>query len=189
MKEDKNHLYVVLTMTGTLPATAIHFFTRKPYSHTSLSFDRKLHHMYAFGRYWNWFAFYAGFVHEVPDRCVYKRFKKTTCRVMEIDVTPEQYMEAKRITRHFASHDKKMRYSNLGLVLAEFNLYPYIKNRFFCSQFVAYVLEKISYSFTDKRYLEVRPDDFYQSDMRVIYEGTLRDYWNNFCVEEGYSKY
>lgn len=189
MKEDKNHLYIMLSMTGTLPATAIYKCTKKPYSHTSFSFDRKLHHMYSFGRYLEWNAFYAGFVQEVPDRCVYRRFPEATCRVIEIDVTPEQYMEAKHIVRHFVSHGKRFRYNNIGLLLAEFNKFPYVKNQFFCSQFAAFVLEKIGCKFIDKPYLSVTPDDFYQSDKRVIFEGKLRDYWNEYCVEEGYSKY
>jgi len=184
------HLYVMLSMTGTPLSRAIRFTTKDPYSHCSISLDDKLHEMYSFGRLIKYTMIFAGLVHEVPDRNVYRIYDHTLCAIYEVDVTEEQYKEAKDYLRRLWNKRKYLSYNTPGLVLARFNRYPSIPNSYYCSQFVALVLQHVGVDFTTKNYRAVRPNDFRNNPkLKLIYEGELRDYWNENCVTEGYVKY
>lgn len=188
--ESAYHLYVMLSMTGTPLSRAIRFTTKDPYSHCSISLDDKLHEMYSFGRLIKYTMIFAGLVHEIPDRNVYRIYEHTLCAIYEVDVTEEQYKEAKDFLRRLWNKRKYLSYNTPGLVLARFNRYPSIPNSYYCSQFVALVLQHVGVDFTTKNYRAVRPNDFRNSPkLKLVYEGELRDYWNENCVTEGYTKY
>ena len=188
--ENTRHLYVMLSMTGTPLSRAIRFTTKDPYSHCSISLDDKLHEMYSFGRLIKYTMIFAGLVHEIPDRNVYRIYDHTLCAIYEVDVTEAQYTEAREYLKRLWNKRKYLSYNTPGLVLARFNRYPSIPNSYYCSQFVALVLQHVGVDFTTKSYRAVRPNDFRNNPkLKLIYEGELRDYWNENCVTEGYMKY
>ena len=47
---DERSIYILLTNTGTLFTRVIQTYTRAPYNHASISFDRELTELYSFGR-------------------------------------------------------------------------------------------------------------------------------------------
>ena len=184
------HLYVMLSMTGTPLSRAIRFSTKEPYSHCSISLDRELHEMYSFGRLIKWTMIFAGLVHEVPDRNVYRLYEHTLCAIYEVDVTEEQYKEAKEYLKRLWNRRKYLSYNTPGLVLARFNRYPAIPNSYYCSQFVGLVLQHIGVNFTEKSYRAVRPNDFRNNpNLKLVCEGELRDYWNMYCISDGFTPY
>ena len=75
--EKNKSLYVIVSMTGTLPSRLIRRREKSEFSHVSISLDRRLHHMYSFGRLCKWMIYPGGLVHEIPDRNVYRRFPHT----------------------------------------------------------------------------------------------------------------
>ena len=190
-KNLKDHsIYVMVSLTGTIPSKMIRRRMDGEYAHVSISLDRQLHHMYSFGRLYKYFIQPGGLVHELPDRNVYTRFPHTKCRIYEVKVTEEQYKEAVRMLQKFWSVRKKLVYNNVGLLAANFNRHPDFPNAYYCSQFVGRVLQHIGVDFTDKNYRETDVLDFVDAQgFEVIYEGELRDYWNRYCVTEGYSRY
>lgn len=70
-------IFIVLTYTGTLPAKVVKFWTRKPYSHVSISLDESLTRMYSFARLGQYNIFNAGFLHEYINKGIFKKFKNT----------------------------------------------------------------------------------------------------------------
>ena len=77
-KLKKKSIYVVLTMTGTLPARIIKFYTGEPYSHASIAFDEDLQEMYSFARRTVHNPFNAGFVREYIDSGIFGIYKEIT---------------------------------------------------------------------------------------------------------------
>lgn len=70
-------IFIVLTYTGTFPAKVIKLWTRKPYSHVSISLDESLTRMYSFARLGQYNIFNAGFLHEYINKGIFKKFKNT----------------------------------------------------------------------------------------------------------------
>ena len=66
-------VYIVLTYTGTILSKIVKFYTRKEFSHVSISLDEKLDEMYSFGRIHAYNPFWAGFVHENKNKGTFKR--------------------------------------------------------------------------------------------------------------------
>ena len=124
------------------------------------------------------------------DRNVYQLFPETKCAIYEIKVTEEQYKEASEFVKNMWRKRRRMTYNVPGVVTANFNHYPNFPNAYYCTQFVALVLQHIGVEFTDKSYREVQVVDFMESkSFHLIYQGELRDYWNANCVGDGYSQY
>lgn len=183
-------LYLVLTMTGTFFSKVISQKTNLDYSHSSLSLDASLHRMYSFGRLIRWVPIPGGMVHELPDRNVYRLHQNTKCLIYEIRVTEEQYKEAADFMNKMWRKRRRMVYNYPGVVTANFNRYPRIPNAYYCTQFVAVVLQHIGVKYTEKDYREIKIDDFMNStEFTLVYEGELRNYWNKYGVAEGYVPY
>ncbi len=189
--EEKNHhLYVMLSMTGTLPSRVLQGKMKGQYSHCSISLDRNLHHMFSFGRLIKYIFIPGGMVHELPFRNVYSRYKHTICAIYEVPVTEEQYYKAEAMIKRLWKNRRKLRYNFPGILAANFKHYPEIPNHYYCTQFVARILKKSGVNFTEKKYVETDIFDFqYAKDFNLIYEGELRDYWNSYCAEGIFKKY
>ena len=57
-------IYIILTNSGTILSRVIKLYTRKEYTHVSISLDKRLRKMYSFGRLNPYNPFYGGFIHE-----------------------------------------------------------------------------------------------------------------------------
>ena len=88
-------IYIVLTYTGTLLARLVKAYTKKEYSHVSLSLDEDLSHMYSFGRLNPYNPFIGGFLQQSPLFGKFKRFHKTQSIIYSIVVEDDQYEHVK----------------------------------------------------------------------------------------------
>ena len=89
-------VYIVLTYTGTILSKIVKLYTRKEFSHVSISLDENLDEMYSFGRLHPYNPVWGGFVHENKNKGTYKRFNKTKTRIYSIQVNDEQYESVKK---------------------------------------------------------------------------------------------
>lgn len=69
----------------------------------------------------------------------------------------------------------KYRYNLLGLFLAAFNVHASFNNKFYCSEFVKYILEKSNIDVSVLPEI-THPIDFMKLDNDVLYEGFMRNY-------------
>lgn len=58
----EKQVYILLTNTGSLLTKLIKIYTKKPYNHASIAFDRNLSEVYSFGRKAARNPFIGGFV-------------------------------------------------------------------------------------------------------------------------------
>ena len=84
----ERNLYLVLTDTGTLFTRLIKRYTKKPYNHASLAFDKGLRHVYSFGRKKPHQPFIGGFVKEDLRTGLFTNAKGIIYR---LPVTGEEY--------------------------------------------------------------------------------------------------
>ena len=86
---------MVLTQTGTLPSRTLKLYTRDPYNHISIGFDRNLDVLFSFGRKKLNNPLNGGFVQEGINKGLYSIFKGTICCVYKVEVTDEEFANLK----------------------------------------------------------------------------------------------
>lgn len=180
MPDNNKKIYIVLSQTNTLISKLIHVFSTERYAHSSIAFDIMLKDMYSFGRKSLWNYLNAGFLKETVDTGVFWLHRdEALCKVMELEVTAEQYENALKEVAKFADTDKDVHYGYnfTGLLAAGFGYPLKRKKSFFCSQFVAYIIKQSGIANFDIPWELVRPHDIQAlPGMKFIYEGLLSDY-------------
>lgn len=168
-------IYIVLTYTGTVLAKIVKLYTKKEYSHVSISLDKKLTKMYSFGRLNPYNPFIGGLVKESPEYGTFKRFKNTTSQIYSINVTDQEYYQIKKLIKKMYSEKDNYRFNVLGLIAVLINKRLNRENCFYCAEFVKYILESSNLNVELPNV--IKPDDFRQLDgLSIIYEGKLNKY-------------
>ncbi|MNZ35192.1 hypothetical protein D3C78_525830 [compost metagenome] len=170
-------VYILLTNTGTLFTKVIKTYTRAPYNHASISFDRTLSEMYSFGRKNPNNPLNGGFVKEDIKTGTFSKYPNTTCVIYELQVSEREVEKMQRVLQLFIRRRNKFLYNILGVIGVALKEPVEFSNSYFCSQFVAEILERSGIKLWDKLPALVTPEDFRQSDrLQLIYEGRLSDY-------------
>lgn len=168
-------VYIVLTYTGTTLSKIVRLYTRKEFSHVSLSLDKKLKKMYSFGRLNPYIPFIGGFVHESINDGTFKRFHKTVCEVYSYDVSDEQYEIISDIIRDMYREKEKYKFNVIGLFIVPLKV-SYKRNKYFyCAEFVKYLFDSAGIDLNLKE--PTKPYDFHDLEgSKVLYKGLLKKY-------------
>lgn len=172
-------IYIILTHTGTILSRIIKVFTQNAYTHVSISLDRDMNSMYSFGRLNPYNPFIGGFVKEGINIGTFKRFKNTKSRVYSLEITNEEYQKLQEIIAYMMVNRNIYKFNILGLVFALFRKRCHRKNKFYCSEFVRYVLENSNVKVKGMTNV-IKPEDFRRlQTLSLEYEGLLRKYNSN----------
>lgn len=174
---DSKKIYILISKTSTVPSKIIKFWTREPYAHTSLALDIELREMYSFARKGLWNPFYCGFITEDIEKGIFGRDVDTKCIVFELAITAEQHALVLKELEKFKSNAQKYRYNYWGIVGVIMNRAVERKYNYFCSQFVANILDRAGIHLIDKPPGLVRPNDFRNcKKLCIVYKGLLANY-------------
>lgn len=167
-------IYILLSNTGTLFSRTIKLYTKAPYNHTSIGFDMELKELYSFGRKKPNNPLFAGFVRE---NMRHDFFRNATCCIYKLTISDNEYLSIRHLLEEFKIEKEKYRYNLIGLLGVMLN-YPIKRDyHYFCSQFVATLLQESGTCYFDKDLGLVKPSDFhYLKNATLIYEGTFYDY-------------
>lgn len=174
---NRKTIYILLTYTGSLLSKMIKMYTKYDYTHVSLGLDIDLTELYSFGRLIPSNPIVAGFVKEDIRNGTYAYFSNTECCLYSIDIDMEQYNRLIECIHSFSLEKDKYSYNLIGFLGIIINKPIYRRHSYFCSQFVAYILEQSGIKLFDKHPALVTPYDF-QTNPRLnkIYEGRLMEY-------------
>ena len=172
-------VYIVLTYTGTILSKIVKLYTRKEFSHVSISLDENLDEMYSSGWLHPYNPVWGGFVHENRNKGTYKRFNKTKTRIYSIQVNDEQYESVKKVIKDIQDKNKVKSYgfNVLGLFLVAFNYRLKRERCYYCAEFVKECLDKSNIELGLQEI--IKPEDFNKlesSDIEEVFKGLLRDY-------------
>lgn len=170
----KKKIYIVLSFSGSLPSRLIRLWTKDEYCHVSLALDEELNDLYSFGRKGSYNIFNGGFVKEGLDRGVFKRFKKTKTAIYSLEVSRLQYRRVVKEIEKFKQDKDKYRYDMIGVLSVALKKPFRRENYFYCSDFVKYIIEKARIDLDLPEV--VKPMDFKQEKLDLVYKGLLRDY-------------
>ncbi len=168
-------IYIILSYSGTMPSKIIKVFTRYNYSHVSIALKKDVKVMYSFGRKELHNPFNGGFIYENKNGEFYKKFNKTKCTILELDVSDNQYRKIVKLLKKYKKNIDIYRYDIIGLVLKIFNINYKRENYSVCSEFVGHLLEESDiYKFNSKT---IKPADFMKiPNKKIIYQGRLLNY-------------
>ncbi len=171
------HVYIVVTQTGTVLSRLLKIITHADYNHVSLSADPSLGILYSFGRKNPYNPFWGGFVMESPHFGTFKRFSGTEAVVLALPVTPEMRLAMEDRLKEMYENRREYRYDTLGLLLAWIKILYVRQNTYYCSSFVRDFLWEfgLAKDFSFSRF--PKPVEFLDlPDGTVIYRGKLRSF-------------
>jgi len=176
-------VYVLLTDTGTVLTKMIKLYTKKPHNHASIALDDQLWNVYSFGRKKPRNPFFAGFVRENIRGGI---FRNADCAIYCCTLSEKQYELICKKIREIEENKGNYRYNLLGLFAVMLNMEYDRKNAFFCSHFVAALLEESGIKINkDKPLSLVTPDDIKaSSSLELVYEGKLSSYFAQGGAEQ-----
>ena len=164
---EKKYIYVVLSDTGSVLTRLIGFYTKSKYNHCSISFDPEFKTLYSFGRKQPRNPFLGGFVEESFYEGTFKRFSKTTCLVLKMPVEDKNYDQIRKNIDFFVKDKNKYHYNFIGLFAAAVGKEVSRQGGYYCSQFVAEVIEDA----------DLKLWDFSKhSEFEVVYEGKMSEF-------------
>lgn len=168
-------IYVLLTDTGTLLTRMIKSYTKKPYNHASIAFDNELDEIYSFGRKTVKNPFIGGFVREDIHSVL---FHQAPCAIYSLTINNDEYQKMFQYIQEISAKKELYRYNFIGLFGVMLKKPIYRKNAFFCSQFVASVLEESQVIGFEVDLSLVEPSDLPGfANFQLIFEGILSDYY------------
>lgn len=177
-------IYIIVSQTGTFVSKIIKFFTRKPYNHSSISSDLNLSDMYSFCRNYTMFPLPAGFNHEVVGKGTLGMFSDIPCEIYMLPVTREQKKKVIRILNHFKKYKSCYSYNLIGFWSIPFRIHIERRNKFVCSQFVAYIIRESGMDL-HKPVCMYSPEDLrHLPNIRLIYQGELNHYCRTIACAE-----
>ena len=169
-------IYIVLSRTGTMFSNIIALFTRKEYSHVSLSLDSSFTQMFSFGCKIPSKVLPAGLVKENLYSGVFAMYPNSRCLVYKINITSEQFDFLQDEINKFFENQDEYKYSVLGTVTAYFNKPHKREYYYFCSQFVAELLINSGIYKTDKLPEVIKPMDLLEIENKTFfYEGFINE--------------
>lgn len=163
-------IYILLTRSGTWFSRLIHFATRDSYTHASIGLDGPDGPFYSFARKYRYLALPAGLVEEQVT--VHRR--AVPCCLYELEVSEETYFRLRRKLRSMYAQREEYHYNVLGVFACYFNLSLQRRHHYFCSQFVAGLLENCGAAELPKPPALVRPADLCGlKELRPVHQGAL----------------
>lgn len=170
----KRTVYLVFLDTGTLLARAIDSYTGTSLNHVSISLDKPLNYVYSFGRKRPYNPLIGGFVKE---NLQLPFFNKTKCAIYQLEISENQYDRLQQRIILMESHKHLYRYNFLGLFGVMLNKDFQRENAYFCSQFVATMLQDCGIYQDMKPPSLIRPQDLRSwTELKLIYNGKIQEY-------------
>ncbi len=154
----------------------VYLVTGDMYTHASICFDEDLSSVYSSARKNGETMFPAGPCQESFHRGFYKKHAHIPCALYEMQVTEETYDKAREEVYRIIRDADRYHFNIIGLVLCQFNIPFRRRYNFFCSQFVAEILNRSQALRLPKDSSVMRPMDYTRlPELNCCYKGLLKD--------------
>ncbi|MGD9678345.1 MAG: YegS/Rv2252/BmrU family lipid kinase [Vulcanibacillus sp.] len=165
---DNGYLYLIISSTGSPAGEVVLKFTKKRYSHTSISFDEELKTIIS----------YNGGEKISPPGINHERldffYQKPDANMIIYRLNANRFQKNRILDEIRRINEEGSSFNLLG-----FLSYSHRKNIMICSQFVYNMLEAAGLNYFNKKPVEVRPTDFIELDY-----GRRLEYCNEFLIKD-----
>lgn len=173
-------VYVVIMHTGTTLSTMIKTAIGSEFSHASISFDSSLSNMYSFARKLSddGKASHSGGFRTEDIHSKFFRDREIKYAMYVVPCTEDQIKLMKKRLEYFKKNQSKFTYDFTGLIKSYFHISDNPEYRWFCTRFVADILNagRPTDPYVQDPFL-VRPDDFQETNFAYyVTSGYLNEY-------------
>ncbi len=169
-------IYILLTRSKTLASRLVYLATEAQYTHSSLAFEEDLDDLYSFGRKYPRLILPAGLQVESLRRGFYKRYSDIPCILYEFHIEDQAYEAARNLVDEMVSQAERYSYNIFGLLSCRLGIPFDRRNKYFCSEFVAEILDQSGAIRMPRAYSLMRPIDFAHLPGAIrLYEGNVGD--------------
>jgi len=163
---------LLIRYPGTM-ANFMGILTGFPYTHTTIGLEEDPNTFYSF--------VYKGFIIEKITRYLKPERPPFPCALYEVNVTECAYQQIKELLRDYEKRKATLCYTRTSLVLSLFHIPYKRKNFYFCSHFVAEVLQRSNAVVLKKNSVLCQPKDFHNlKEAHRIFEGDLQGMVDQF---------
>lgn len=134
------HLYFMLSRTGTGMGKVIRAFTRNEYNHVSLTLDPSFERFVSFARYRQDVVLAGGLVVETTQRFLCTG-QPVPVRIYRVEIPPEQYIMLKNLFDTVDEH-RDLIYNSLGALLSTWSIPCHVPGAYTCLEFAAAILNQ-----------------------------------------------
>ncbi len=167
-------VYILLTRSGTCFSRFIHLVTRDGYTHASIGLDTPQGPFYSFGRKYPRLILPAGLVEERVGQNCWSAGRQVPCCLYALTVPEETYRLLRRRLDGMYADRARYHYNLLGALACYFQLSLSRRRHYFCSQFVAALLQDCGAVALPKSPTLLRPSDLSRLDgLRPLLRGDL----------------
>lgn len=168
----EKHILILLTKYPDFTSRLLQIVNGWSFTHVSIGIEDST------GQYFSFVG--KGFRIENPQYHPTAKKKEVPCELYRIPVSEKIYDQAKQLLAFHVNNAERYRYSYLGLFFCIMHIPFKTTYRYFCSQFVAEVLECAKVIELGKHSSLYTPDDFSQiHGVPLVYRGTLRELINH----------
>lgn len=174
---EERKIYILLTEFPDKGTKFIKAITGLKYPHASIGLEEDMNTFYSFVT--------KGFIVESINRYIKHDNLSFPCQLYELNVPEETYFKLKNALNCFVEFKEILHYSKSGLALSILRL-PYKRNYFgfFCSQFVAFLLEQSNAAELSKSVNRYFSDDLKNlKGMQLKYQGNLKNMVDCFNIK------
>ena len=176
-------IYILLTRSDTFLSKLVQLFTADPYTHASISFDECLQPLYSSARKNGETMFPAGPTTEVFHRGFYYKHQDIPCALYELSVPDQVYELARREAQQFARDSDLYSFNILGLILCKLGIPFHPKYKYFCSQFVAEILQNSGAAKLERWAPYYLPHHLRAlKEMKFRFQGNLMEYLHAYGI-------
>ena len=144
---------ILLTQYPTTMAAVLRHLTDFPYTHTSIGLEEDRNTFYSFVK--------KGFIVEKVTRYNKPGRVPFPCELYEIPVNEHTYQRVKKLLAEYTARKEELRYTHRSMLLSLLLYVPLqLKDRYFCSHFVAEVLQRSRVLQAEKHCTLYLPKDF-----------------------------
>lgn len=179
--ESKKRIYILLTRFPDNGSKMISFLTNSFYTHASIGLEEDLNTFYSFVT--------KGFMVEKITKYVRPDREPYPCQLYEMTVSEKTYEAIKNMINGFVTKKELYHYAKLGAFFALVLHIPFLQKRhYFCSQFVAEVLEKTNAVHLEKNSALCFPADLAKlPNKKMIFQGNLQTFLNRFVPQPSFA--
>lgn len=169
-------IYILLTRSTTIISRVVSIFTGDKFTHASLSCDKDLHTLCSFTRRHPAFPLPAGLMEEELREGYYDHHRQIPCALLIVSVEDSVYAALQKRLHRMLSCRKRYHYHISGLLRCRMGLESYHPTKYFCSRFVAELLEESGALQLPKNASLMRPQDFLSlPETTCVYQGRLSE--------------
>ncbi len=169
----KRKIFILLTRFYDTGARILRVATGCRYTHASIGLQEDMNTFYSFRL--------NGFIEEKVTRYVKPGKEASPCQLYELEVSKKVYNRVKKALLSFVNKKSFFAYSHLGVVMGLMRIPLKRERKFFCSQFVAHILEKTNALTLKKNSSLYMPADFTKlPGLKLNFQGNMQGLLANF---------